>query len=456
MPAFENSADDRTWQQGVGGLKPGECLTASQDGSVARRTYWQFELAENRSYDSDQQCEEHFTAVFGQAVRDRLRCNGDVAAMMSGGLDSAAIVAMTDRLSQECPNTRIHSYSAIADNLKECIESRCIESMAGSLNVNPHFVSVPSFNGMVSAEDLKEMAWSKAHPVDNSILLPALMCRAASRNGHRVVLQGVSGDMVMRAPDYYPSLLLRRGRLWSAWRECKASSQHNLYLQGESPLAIFRRSVLFAGTPPIFRRWIYKSGHERMESPLESSLVNPEFARKIQLRERLQQELAERLEAMSFDLRVERQQKNLDLVSSGLSGYGRVAGRNSVEVRDPWADWKVVDFFMRLPVEYKISDGWTKHPVRTAFKHELAPEVIWRHDKRHLGWHFISRVMDDSRDVIDTALTQELGMIEPYVDTRAVRSLYNQYLNQRDDFNTQAVFDLVTLILWLLRIKSLR
>ena len=455
VPAFENEDDVRTWQRDVMGLRPGESLTVGQNGRAGSQYYWTFESPETRSYDSWEQCEEHFITVFGQAVRDRLRSRGDVAAMMSGGLDSAGIVAMMDRLSPEYPDTGFHSYSAIGDRPDQCIESRCIRSMAGSLNVDPHFVSVPSFKGMVSVDDLKEMAWSKAHPVDNSILLPALMCQAASRNGHRVLLQGVSGDMVMRAPNYYPSLLLRKGKVWRAWRESQAASRHNVYLQGEPPSTIFRRSAMLAAAPPALRRWRHRTGHKRMASPLENSLVNPGFVEKIHLKERLQQEFSSSLKAMTFDLRAGQLRKNLALVSSGLSGYGRVASRSSVEVRDPWADRRVVDFFLRLPVEFKIHDGWTKYPVRSVFRHELTPEVRWRHDKRHLGWQFISRLMAESKDLVDAALTHDLGMIEEYVDSRKVRSLHDRYLEQSDDASTQAVFDLVTLILWLQRIKSL-
>jgi asparagine synthase (glutamine-hydrolysing) len=455
VPGFENLCDRRSWQKDVGGLIPGESMSVASDGSARRRTYGEIQAAELRSYDSYEHCEDHFNAVFGQAVRDRLRSTGDVAAMMSGGLDSAGIVAMMDRLSAEYPDRRFHSYSAIGDDLKACIESRSIASMAESLNFDSHFVSVPSFSGMVNTGDLKAVAWSKAHPVDNSILLPALMCRAASRNGQRVLLQGVSGDMAMRAPDYYPSLLLRKGRVWRAWQESRAASRHHLYVQGQSPRTIFRRSAVLAAVPPVLRRWIHRVRRNRREFPLENSLLNPSFVEKIQLRDRLRQEFATGLKAMSFDLRAEQLRKSLPLISSGLSGYGRVAARNAVEVRDPWADRRVVEFFLRLPVEYKIHDGWTKYPVRSAFRHELTQEVRWRHDKRHLGWHFISRLMAESRELVHTALNRDLGILEEYVNIQAARSLHQRMLEQGDDASTQAVFDLVTLIFWLLRIKSL-
>ena len=384
-----------------------------------------------------------------------MRNEGDVAAMMSGGLDSAGIVATAHRLLPEIPGKCLHTYSAVADDPDSCIESRCIESMARSLDVRPHFVSVPSFQGMVSVNDLVETAWSNAHPVDNSILLPALMCLAASRSGHRVLLNGASGDMAMHAPLYYPSVLLRRGEVWRAWRECQAASRNNVFLLGRWPLSIFMRSALLAGAPPALLKRVRQARYQKQSSPVENSLVNPEFADKIRLREHLQEEFNMNQQALFSDARLAQIQKSLCLVRSGLSGYGRVAGRFGVEVRDPWSDPRVLDFFFRLPLGRKVRNGWTKYPVRTAFRHELAPAVRWRRDKAHLGWKFTNRLMAESHDMVSSIMAQDVGMIEEYVNVKAVRALHERYVEQGDDASRESVYELVTLIVWLKRIKSL-
>jgi asparagine synthetase B (glutamine-hydrolysing) len=308
---------------------------------------------------------------------------------------------------------------------------------------------------MVSVDDLVETAWSNAHPVDNSILLPALMCLAASRSGHRVLLEGASGDMAMHAPIYYPSVPLSRGEVWRAWRECQAASRNNVYLLGQSPLSIFMRSALLAGVPPALLHQVRRARYRKRPSPVDNSLINPEFAEKIRLRERLKEEFNMSQQAMFGDAQLAQVQTSLRLVCSGLSGYGRVASRFGVEVRDPWADPRVLDFFFRLPLGRKIRNGWTKYPVRTAFRHELAPEVRWRRDKAHLGWKFAHRLMAESHTMVSASMTQDLGMIGEYVNVKAVRALYDRFIKQGDDVSRDSVYELLTLIIWLRRIKGL-
>ena len=65
-------------------------------------------------------------------------------------------------------------------------------------------------------------------------------------------------------------------------------------------------------------------------------------------------------------------------IASSLAGYERVAGQYGVELRDPWSDKRVVEFWLRLPLKYKVRNGWTKYLVRSTFAPDLAPEVRWR------------------------------------------------------------------------------
>jgi len=455
VPEFENRGDRHSWYQDVKGLLPGESLSVDIDGELRIQRYCDFEPMDDRRYASYGESEEHFLSVFGRAVGDRMRNPGDIAIMMSGGLDSAGIVAMTHRLMYESPGKRLHSYSAIDDVSASCIESRCIESLAENLGTVKHTVSVPSFQGMVSVDDLREVAWANAQPVFNSILLPALMCLAASRDGQKVLLHGASGDIAMRAPNYYPYALLQKGDFLSAWHESQAASKNNYYLQEQSPISIFLRSILFATVPPAVQAWRRRKQYEKQISPMENSLINPEFARSIHLHEQLEEEFYSKQKAAREDARRYQMQQALAVVCSGLSGYNSVAGRFGMEARDPWADSRVLDFFFRLPVENKVRNGWTKFPVRSAFKDELPTIVRQRHDKRHLGWKFTYRLLEESKDLVRDTMETGLYLVEDFVDVKSVQAVFQRFCTHGDHASKQAVFDLLTLNLWLQRIKTL-
>jgi asparagine synthase (glutamine-hydrolysing) len=51
---------------------------------------------------------------------------------------------------------------------------------------------------------------------------------------------------------------------------------------------------------------------------------------------------------------------------------------NSLEVRVPLLDYKVVDFAFSLPVDYKISGGITKRILKDAFADVLPAEIFTR------------------------------------------------------------------------------
>src|SRR6266850_49501 len=60
--------------------------------------YWDFDPCNTIRYRTDGEYEEHFRAVFGEAVRRRLRSDRPILAELSGGMDSSSIVCMADAI----------------------------------------------------------------------------------------------------------------------------------------------------------------------------------------------------------------------------------------------------------------------------------------------------------------------------------------------------------------------
>lgn len=458
VPALQSFENPHSFLQDVRGLSPGQRMVVFPNGSRRIDTYWQPTAGEESSFSSDQECEEAFLAVFGDAVRARMRVIGQPAAMMSGGMDSASIAAMARRLLPDMCDKRLHTYSAIADAPANCVESQCILSLTNDLGSDAHYVSVPSFNGMASVEDLIDVAWSEPHPLDNSILLPATMCLAASRRNDRVMLHGCSGDLTMYSPIYYATHLLRAKQWQEAWQECKDASRNNTYLRGSSPTSILRRNAETAYAPGVLEP--LKSPVRRLlrRTPLARSAINPCLARKLLVEERLRGQMAEERRHSSDT----HQQAHARLLASlsrgpvlGLAGYERVAGRYGVELRDPWSDRRVVEFFLRLPLKYKVRQGWTKYVARTAFKADLGENVRTRLGKEHLGWQFTARLMEETGDFVTQLLENDLDKAAAYVDVKTVRNRLHRYRQRPESGpDRQFIFEIATLVGWIRGLSS--
>jgi len=316
---------------------------------------------------------------------------------------------------------------------------------------------VPSFTGMVDVQDLIETAWSKPHPVDNSILLQSAMCLAASRQGDRVLLHGASGDLTMGVPVHYPAHLLRAGQWQEAWTECKAASRNNTYLRGSPPTSLLMSSAVAAYVPGVVEA--LKSPLRRLlgRTPLARSVINPRFARKLQLEERLRMQGAEARRHAGDTIRQVHAQALNSLARGpvlGLAGCERVAGRYGVELRDPWADRRVIEFFLRLPLKYKARSGWNKYLARTAFKQDLEESVRLRLGKEHLGWLFAGRLMDETGAFVSRTLEQNLDSLEPFVDINAVRARSERYQMPGRELDRQFVFEMVSLASWMRRLSN--
>ena len=194
----------------------------------------------------------------------------------------------------------------------------------------------------------------------------------------------------------------------------------------------------------------------RRGNPLAGSVVHPGFAEKLHLTERLRAQEAEARRPFSANL----QQEHAQAFNAawgpvlGLSGYERVAGRYGVELRDPWADRRVAEFFLRLPLDYKVRDGWNKSLPRRAFAADLEDSVRWRLGKEHLGWQFTVRLMEKTDALVEPLLELGLEAAGAYVDAAALRARLKKYRINRDIEGQEFFYETLTLLLWVRRVAG--
>lgn len=449
FPAFQDFPPQKNWLSEIDILIAGQQLIITEKGIPLRTTYWRLEPVnhnEESHYVSETEVQEAFLDVFSAAVECRLRSAGAPAAMMSGGMDSASIKAMTNQILSQSSDKIFHTYSAISDTPASCQESQRIQILTKeNSKQQANFVSVPSFTGMITLDDVIEAAWSKAHPVDNSILLPAMMCLAASRNNHRTLLHGTSGDLTTHSPNHYIANQLRQGQLRDAWRECGLASNNHTYMHFTGAYEILARNIWAAWTPACVKKIRYKINQSPKKLDIKNSLLAPGLANRLKIEERIQAQYFKAIQATPKD----KCRKLVAEITSALRGFGRVAGHYGVDLRDPWADRRVIEFFLKLPLKYKVNNGWTKYIVRATFANELGSQVCWHHGKEHLGLYFIENVMKRSDERINRLCTNNLDTLGAYINKGILKQRIKQYKTQRRRSELLSLYDIITLDIWL-------
>lgn len=422
-------------------------------GAAARR-YWQLEPREPQQRASADDYVDAFRSVFGDVVARCMRGSERTALMLSGGIDSAAILAARRGFRADGIAGDVLCISAVLDPRIEDAGSRAENANILAMTaMHPHVrqFTVPltgAKDANVSHADLAEAAWSSMHPADASLLVPALACKLARGQGCRLVMNGIDGDNMTSAGMYYIDALVRAGHWRQAWRESRHAAQVNTYLQGHSPMRLLLRALAASSEPA----WIHALRmRARCERQLRDLADHPEMAPELIARAGLAERLRHATE-LKLDTSAAGRCRHLAWwLGFSLGGSEAMAARHGMEARHPWCDLRLLDFFQRLPVDYRVRDGWTKWVVRQACAEALGPEVVWHSGKRHLGQWLSREVLEDAAPYLQDLLEQQREALLDYVRPAVFETCRRQLSNMLTEppGNCDRLLAIVALAGWL-------
>lgn len=178
---------DRTFFRGVHTLPPGHLVIADRPDLVRVERYWDLDLPVNPSRIDEVSAKDLVRQQLDDAVHLRLRADVPVAFHLSGGLDSASILALARRTS----NTRLHAFS-VAFEHPPYDEAEAAAEVARALDVEHDVV-------LVSQDALLDVLPDAVHFSEGLCIngqLPAklLLARAIRERGYKVALSGEGAD----------------------------------------------------------------------------------------------------------------------------------------------------------------------------------------------------------------------------------------------------------------------
>ena len=452
VPDIEPTNAVGGWDENVVAVEPGEHFAIDLSGRIERETFWPLTLPPLLNFRNEADAQNAFEEVFCDALRSRLRASHDVAALMSGGMDSAAIAAFAPRVMGELDLSTLATFSAVSTLGEDCVESDAMRALIAAPSFLATTLEVPSLSGGsgINQHDLMSLAWDRAHPVDNSLLMILALGLAAQRSGHRVLLHGASGDVATHSPFWYVAPMLAEGRLLSAWRECRLAQAHHTYLRGKAMPQLLLRNAATAFAPPWLRTVRTNLRHTAAFAATEQTPFNQIFLDNLDIPKR------RRLRALA-NARVDQSDwrgahlRSAHQIRHGLAGYDRTGAQIGIETRDPWGDRRVVDFFLALPLRLKVNAGRTKYLVRSTCAPKLPDGVPWRNDKGHVGWKFANRVMQKERSSIGAFVSSHWDLVAPYLDINHARAHVNSFVADGAVNELDFCYTLLVVIRWLER-----
>lgn len=355
--------------EGIEKLEPGHMLTWSNSGGVEKRCYWQ----PPEDIDSlDTTGASEFEAIFHDVMSDHLLSDVPIGLFLSGGLDSSSVASCLHELG--------HRSSALTVTFPSSKESegpiaKCVAEHLGMPNEQ-----VPLRIGAV-ADLVRKTVESNDEPQGYSALLSMLMLCEETSKRFKVVFAGDGGDEVFGGYSWYDKPITKKSRSAAAIRA----------LIGKIPIESL----------PLKARKIAAKSYARL-SPLHAHAwrLFPRF-----LPEEIRWLLSPR--EVEFDeeraiipfkrhatpsLPPKRQLQRIDLMNfctdSILAKVDRASMANSLEVRVPLLDRRIVEFGIARPVE--DTEARESKPTLRRYLRPRVPDQVLNHTKQG----FSLRIMD--------------------------------------------------------------
>ena len=360
-------------------LSPGHWLTYNRKGLKIEK-FWDLEFGKVNQNIRLNDAIEQFNELFTNAVRIRLRADVEVAAYLSGGIDSSTTVAYIKDIEPGVLNT-----FSIGFEDKDFDESRYQEEAVKYLETEHSSVSCSSLS---IAESFPKVVWHSETPMTRTAPAPMMILSELVRNNNiKVVITGEGSDEILAGYDIYREAKIRR-----FWASQPDSKTRPLLLKTLYPDIPHLRNA----NPNILKMFFgYKL--EDVGNPFYSHLLRWNNANHIKknfsagLKASLDgysplDELALNLPADfgRWDPLAQAQWLETTIFMSGylLSTQGdRMGMANSIEGRYPFLDYRVIEFCAGLPARLKLNGINEKFLLKKLMKNRI-PESILKRPKQ--------------------------------------------------------------------------
>jgi len=427
---------EETLYRGIQRLAPGHLLTVDV-GGVRTARYFDVDPRREIRYPTDDEYAEHFSEIFREAVRCRLRSVSPVAVFLSGGLDSSSIVGAAARLARDgggrAPGFEAYSLDfayAAAD------ERAWVDDVAELWQLSVKHVSAAAAVSPSLAEQVAELRdfpdLPNTHPW-------GLLLDQAREQGSRVALWGYGGDEWLTGDTAHCADLLRGLRLLALARRMRDDIR-SLNRLGGLPVGLGDavRSSVFPLVPRPVKKLVRRL--RRWDVP---DWIAPDFARRVALQDRLAREAAVPPFATFAQRAIARQ------LQSGWSAaeyemFDRFETRRSMESRFPFNDRRLIEFALALPEEQRWHGTETKFILRRAARDLLPPSVTRRATKGDFTYLFAASLEREGAAEIFSRLRLEA---DGFVLGARIREMYER-LRRGDQSSLGQIWMIVATELW--------
>ena len=425
---------------GIRQIPPGCWLIVDESGKIHEKEYWDLQFREDENH-AEETYRNGFVTIFEDSVRQRLVSDVPFGALLSGGLDSSSIVYYMSQLLKDPVKT-----FSIGFKEKSFDEEKYSQLVAGALNTNHHQEKIFGEN----IDLLPKIVWHSEEPTADSSMLAVYHIAKFARQYVTMVLTGDGADEILAGYETYQAYYLHQlfNKLPASLQSMIMSSVLALPVSDKklSLESKLKRFVAAASAP-----WEDAHGMWRMifSPDLRAELLQP-------IREHpgtqadflaLYRASFARTNARHPLNRLLYVDTRLYLPNDMLVKIDRMTMAHGLEARQPFLDYRLVEYMASVPPSLKMRNFFTKKYLLKVSMNGKLPKEIVNRKKQGFNVPNSQWMKQDSRDYVLDLLSSDsirrLGFLDEVVVTRILQD----HMKGKVDYSHQ-IWCLLVLVLW--------
>jgi asparagine synthase (glutamine-hydrolysing) len=357
-------------------LSPGHYMIVNKEG-INIEQYWHLDFSSKKSFKTIDSAIEEFNSIFYDAVKIRLRADVEVAAYLSGGIDSTVTTAFIKQIEPSV----LHTFSI---GFQEDKFDETVYQMEASKYLETDHRAF-TCNSVGIANVFQDVIWHSEVPIMRTAPAPMFqLSQMVRENGIKVVITGEGADEMLAGYGIFKETAIRS--FWSKFPDSKLRPLllKKLYpyipqIQSASPLMLklFYGFQLEDTSNPYYShllRWNNSSHLRKHFSPDVSNVLNG-----YNPINELENKLPGGFHNWSSLDKAQWLESYVFMSGYLLSSQGdRVSMGNSVEGRYPFLDYRLMEFCASLPENFKLKGLTEKYLLKKVIKGRIPDSIVNR------------------------------------------------------------------------------
>jgi len=426
-----------TLLKGVKKLLPGHCLTV-RSGKCVDREYWDLSFSLPQNNITIHEAEERLVQIIRQSVHDHMISDVPVGFLLSGGVDSTALLSFA----VEETGKQISTFTIGFEGASFADERYYARIAADKFGTDHYDLSITANE---FRKVLPDYVWHMEEPVCEPPGIALYYVSKLAKDHVKVLISGEGGDEAFAGYQNYRNLVWLEnikkiagplkpvlGQFSSLLTQGETLGRFNQY--GQLMRMEFQEYYLGRASTPftLFNR----NANNLYDSSISNSSADLDQYRKT-------------LFANIKNLDLLNQMLYIDsktwLPDDLLVKADRMTMANSIELRVPFLDHTVLEYAASLPTEFKLKGSTTKYILKKAFEGRIPHEILYR-KKTGFPVPYEHWLANDLKEYVHDLLLDERTLNRGYFQREAIGRMLEA--NSRRQTSSKEIFLLVVLELW--------